>query len=63
MAQLAQAGQNDVLVNIDKCQQCEGFWFDNQELFSMSQEEAREYDSKTALKYYNRLTGIVLSQM
>ncbi|MDH5187075.1 MAG: zf-TFIIB domain-containing protein [candidate division WOR-3 bacterium] len=40
------SGESDVSVNIDWCPKCGGFWFDNQELFVVSPEIAKKYDSE-----------------
>jgi Zn-finger nucleic acid-binding protein len=50
MKQIYGTGETELSVNIDKCPNCEGFWFDNQELFVISSEIAKKYDSEIVKK-------------
>jgi Zn-finger nucleic acid-binding protein len=46
MKRIYGSGETDLAIDIDKCPNCGGFWFDNQELFLISSEDAKKYDSE-----------------
>ncbi|MEO0115321.1 MAG: zf-TFIIB domain-containing protein [candidate division WOR-3 bacterium] len=46
MEQIYGTAETGLSVHIDKCPKCEGFWFDNQELFIISSEIAKKFDAE-----------------
>ena len=46
MKRIYGSNDKDLAVDIDTCPKCGGFWFDNQELFLISSEVAKKYDTE-----------------
>lgn len=42
--------ETELSVSIDKCPKCEGFWFDNRDLFLISSEIAKQHDKEITKK-------------
>lgn len=46
MKRIYGSNDEDLAVDIDTCPSCGGFWFDNQELFLISADAAKKYDTQ-----------------
>jgi Zn-finger nucleic acid-binding protein len=42
--------ETELSINIDKCPNCEGFWFDNRDLFLISSDIAKQHDKEITKK-------------
>lgn len=42
--------ETELSINIDKCPKCEGFWFDNRDLFLITPDIAKQHDKEVTKK-------------